>query len=605
MQVGTLAIQHIFDKDVLYTVPLYQRPYVWTETEQWTPLWEDLRALAEAIAAGKTTRAHFMGASVQDLRPMPPGQIETRTIIDGQQRLTTLQLLLKAFHDCVADCQNDPYLRALDKLIRNNHPLSTSPHQQFKVWPTNADRNDFQAVMNCSDRSALLDSMGFSRSAKRTKRSIPDAYLYFHGVLKEWLSENSELTAGRIAGLYSAIRDNVRLVVIDLDDKDDAQVIFETLNARGTPLLSADLVKNSLLNEVQAATGNAQAACEQYWRKFDTDASFWRELVGRGHAQRARIDTFLQHALTLLTNSIVSASHLYSGYRDYARSDNAGTPIDRLKKFHEYGAIFKRLQGEHQNKRIHLFFERLRTLDVVTAWPFILALFRRYGSEEAVLLPVLIDIESFLLRRMVCRLSTRSYGEVFAALTSRLEDAGAEPAAVVRNSLLAGTAENDRWPSDDAFRTAWISNSLYENLSRPRLRMLLEAMEASVRTRFAETTDVPRNLTIEHIMPQSWREHWPLPPGTTKETRDRAVQTIGNLTLLNEKLNPSQSNKPWVDVLDPANEKRKALEAHTVLHLNKAICDFPNWDEERIMQRSKDLFVFAKRIWPHAQAGVE
>lgn len=599
MQVGTLAIQHIFDKDVLYTVPLYQRPYVWKETEQWTPLWEDLRNLAETISQGKVARAHFMGASVQDRRPVPPGHIETRMLIDGQQRLTTLQLLLKAFHDCVAELENEPYLRALEKLVRNNHPLSTTPHEQFKVWPTNSDREDFQAVMICSGRVGLLNSMGFGRATKRVKRSIPDAYLYFFEVIKEWLAEDLDRTAARIAGLYSAIRDNVRLVIIDLDEKDDAQVIFETLNARGTPLLSADLVKNSLLNEVQAVNGGAETAYEQYWRKFDTDASFWREQVGRGHAQRARIETFLQHTLTLLTGNIVSASHLYSAYREYAKSANAGTALERLKKFQLYGGIFKRLQGEHSNKRINSFFERLRTLDVVTAWPFILALFERYEGELTIVEPVLVDIESFLVRRMVCRLSTRGYGEVFAALTSKLEDTTVTPLEAVKSALLAGTAEIDRWPNDGEFHTAWVNNGLYENLTRPRLRMLLEAMEAGLRNDFTETREVPKNLTIEHIMPQSWRDHWPLHSGVTKERRDRTVQTIGNLTLLNEKLNPSQSNKPWKNGADPGGEKRAALKAHSVLHLNKNICELDEWNEERVLARSEELFVIASKIWPY------
>src|SRR5690606_10804621 len=118
----------------------------------------------------------------------------------------------------------------------------------------------------------------------------------------------------RVAGLYGAIRDQLRLVVIDLDDKDDAQAIFETLNARGAPLLSADLIKNSLLADLPAA--EAEEAYRLYWQQFDNDGHFWRELVGRGHAQRARIETFLQHSLTLMTGETVSAGHLYNAYRD-------------------------------------------------------------------------------------------------------------------------------------------------------------------------------------------------------------------------------------------------------------------------------------------------
>jgi uncharacterized protein with ParB-like and HNH nuclease domain len=599
MQVGTLAVQYIFEKDVFYTVPLYQRPYVWNEAEQWTPLWDDLRQLADAVSSGKQARTHFMGASVQERRPVPPGQIETRTLIDGQQRLTTMQLLLKAFHDCVQDLNNEPYLRAIGKLIRNDHPLITIPHERFKVWPTNADREDFQAVMTCVGRVALLNSMGFARNTRRVKRSIPDAYLYFNDVIKNWLSEDAQMTDQRVAGLYSAIRDNVKLVIIDLDERDDAQVIFETLNARGTPLLSADLVKNSLLNEIPGAHGAAESAYEQYWRRFDTDAAFWREQVGRGHAQRARIETFLQHTLTLLTKELVSPSHLYSAYREYAKSDRAGSPIDRLKKFQAYGQIYKRLQGEHSNKRINAFFERLKILDVVTAWPFILALFEHHEGELSIIEPTLVMIESFLVRRMVCRLSTRGYGVVFATLIGKLEDTEGGTPAAIQAALLAGKAELDRWPDDAEFGTAWLNNGLYENLTRPRLRMLLETMEAGLRNDFTETRDVPKNLTIEHIMPQSWRENWPLAPAVTHDARDRAVQTIGNLTLLNEKLNPAQSNKAWKNDAEPEKAKRTALKAHSILYLNRTICELDEWDEAQIASRASNLFQIATRVWSY------
>jgi|SRR5829696_3141111 len=130
------------------------------------------------------------------------------------------------------------------------------------------------------------------------------------------------------------------------------------------------------------------------------------------------------------------------------------------------------------------------------------------------------------------------------------------------------------------------------------MRMLLEAMEQALRSNFAETQDVPKNLTIEHIMPQGWREHWPPPAGATANMRDRAIQTIGNLTLINDRLNPHQSNRPWIDAANPTGGKRKALNDHTVLFLHKAVCQSEEWDENRIEQRSKDLFALALKVWP-------
>ena len=129
--------------------------------------------------------------------------------------------------------------------------------------------------------------------------------------------------------------------------------------------------------------------------------------------------------------------------------------------------------------------------------------------------------------------------------------------------------------------------------------MLLEALEAGFRNEFAETKSVPKGLTIEHVMPQGWREHWRLTQGGTAEQRDRSVHTMGNLTLLNEKLNPHQSHRPWIDGDTLEDGKREALKNHSVLYLNKALLKFDDWSEAQIEERSKELFVAALKIWPH------
>jgi uncharacterized protein with ParB-like and HNH nuclease domain len=604
MQVGTLAIQHLFEKDVLYRVPLYQRPYVWNQEEQWQPLWEDLQRLAETLLAGGQPRAHFLGASVQDRPPVPPGQIETRLLIDGQQRLTTIQLFLRAFEDVARTHGDQRYHQAIGKLIRNNHPLSTHAYESFKIWPTNADRDDFQTVMDASDRAALLKEYGFRANAKAVGRNIPDGYLFFHDAISAWLQEetNGGNDEARIRALYSAIRDNVRLVVIDLDEKDDAQLIFETLNARGTPLLSADLVKNSLLNEVQAEGGNAETAYQKYWQQFDIESGFWRAETGRGHAKRARIEIFLQHCLTLMSGDDVTAAHLYTAYRDFASGEKAGAPLDRLKTFRKYGMIYKRLLEGHDNPRVRLFLERLRVMDIGTAYPFLLRLFDVLEARDDLLVAVLEDLESFLVRRMVCRLSTRGYNRLFVDLVGALEGDTEQIPAAVRADLASRTAEYDRWPDDEEFRKAWMDNPLFENLTRPRLRILLEGVEAGLRDQYAETHNVPRNLTVEHVMPQSWELFWPL-PGAKPEAEERAVRnrlihTMGNLTLLNEKLNPAQSNKPWNEAPDGTAGKKEALREHSVLFLNKQLCDADKWDEKAIEARSATLFDVARQLWP-------
>ena len=598
MQVGTLAVQHIFEKDVHYRVPLYQRPYVWNAEEQWAPLWEDLRTLAESVVDNRPIKAHFLGASVQEQVDVPPGHIETRLLIDGQQRLTTLQLLLKAFQHVVTARGAEMYQRALTKLVDNDHPLSTDEAETFKVWPTNANRADFEAVMSAWSFEEVKSNLNMSARQKSAGTTIADGYFYFHSVISKWLEEveQGEETA-HIASLYSTLRDNVRLVVIDLDDKDDAQMIFETLNARGTPLLAADLVKNSLLSEF----GDQQAAEKAYnkhWIAFDQETDFWRAEIGRGHARRARLELFLRHVLSILIRDDVAAAHLYDAYRRYAGGPNAGSPLDQMERIDRYGRLYKRMIRGWGNAEIDLYLERISVMDYETVYPLLLVLFEKLENDAAKLRLAASMVDSFLVRRLVCRLNTRGYGRLFVDIAADISEAE-DPIQALQSRLARGVAEVDRWPSDEEFKAAWLGNPLYENLTRPRLRMLLEEMERASRTNLAESQDVARRLTVEHILPQTWNPRWPLPGHKPEpqeaEERNRLIHTMGNLTLLNDKLNPLQSNNAWQDTDTPG--KRSGLHDHSTLYLNKALTARERWNEAAILERGEELFGHARKAW--------
>jgi hypothetical protein len=609
MLTGTLSIRDLFDKNVHHLVPLFQRPYVWEQEEQWEPLWADVRRLAEALLNKQPVRAHFLGASVHEKKDVPPGQMETRVVIDGQQRLTTVQLLLQAFENVIAERGFESWRQALSNLTRNNHPPRQRPQQDFKLWPTNADRDDFRRTMEAGSPASLRAAYGAKPNAQSIGRQIPDAYLYFFGVIDDWLCEDHDSEV-RLATLYGALYENVRLVVIDLDEKDDAQLIFETLNARGTPLLAADLVKNALLQEVVAASGDPEDQYQQYWQAFDDDSGYWRQEIGRGHAQRHRMDVYLQHYLTLQMRAEVSVGHLYTTYKDFAERPASGSTTERLVEIAHYAAIYRCLDYCDGPPRVRLFLQRLQTMDVGTAYPFLMGLFSRSGHDTELLVAVLENIESFLVRRMVCRLSTRGYNRLFVDLLQTLDDDPADILERVRLHLVSGRADVDRWPDEKEFADAWIGSTLFWNVTRPRLRLLLEGLEGELRgSKYSETTDVPKNLTVEHIMPQSWEGYWPLPEAQDLEAaraeRGTAVQTIGNLTLLSEKLNPAVSNGPWTGP-DGAG-KRQAIAEHTVLHLNKSLCSQESWTEAEIRARSEALLAVARTIWsrPAAVAATE
>ena len=598
MNANKKSLGHIFDPSLRLVVPLFQRPYVWKHEATWMPLWESIHDVAERRLNGNP-RPHFLGAIVLDQLKTNTGEIDTRQIIDGQQRITTFQVLLAALRDLCKAAGDARYHKAFGKLTTNEVPLSDEADDVFKIWPTNADRNQFRAVMTAESPEKVRTEFKLKKKASSGAQDnlIPHAYLYFYDTLGEWLGPSTESAfTERLKVLWQAIKDDMQVVVIDLDDNDDAQVIFETLNALGTPLLPADLIKNFLFQSADLKNENVEALYDKYWKPFDQDSAFWREEVRQGRLKRPRIDLFLQHYLTLMKGDEVPATHLFAEFRDLARKRPTITAKDHLKSIHSYGAIFQKfMSGFSPDSPEGRFFYRLNELDTTTVFPVLLEVFKRAGgipSDEV--RAVLTDLESFLVRRMVCGLTTKNYNILMRSLIQHLQSNDTFSAKAVRDFLLAQDAESTRWPKDEEFEKAWLSRPLYDALTRARVRIVLEALELAMYTDKTEKVVIDSKLTIEHVLPQEWDAYWSLPEGVQADQamkrREGLLHTIGNLTLVTDRLNPAMSNGPWAD-------KRAALSEHSSLAMNRKLCALETWNESTIERRAGELFELAKAIW--------
>lgn len=594
MDAGTLDLKTIFGQDRRHVVPLYQRPYVWEEKKQWEPLWSDVEAVARRLLANESTRAHFLGAIVLEQQAKQTGCLETRLVIDGQQRLTTLQLLLEAFADYCKAAGAEQHYKALAKLTRNDDPMNEDPIEQFKVWPTTVDQEAFQAIMDCGSPAELRIHYRVTEDAQTVDHPIADAYLYFHRRIADWIAENSAEQTARLHALLATLREHIRLVVIDLGKEDDAQLIFETLNARGTPLLPADLVKNHLFHRGQQAGLPIDSLYKQHWKPFDRAHRYWRKTVGRGQQARARIDTLLQQYLTIKARDEILVGHLYVAFRDHATAIN--DPAATLEAIGQYAATYRMIEDLPPTTRAGLFVERLMAMDTTTIMPIVLELFVSCGEDAEGRDDALADLESFLVRRMICRLTSKNYNRLAIDLLKAFADSGGTPRSRMRRVLLASDAETLRWPSDEEFTSALLNDRLYRLLTRKRLRMFLRALEQHLQTGKTEELGLEKKLTIEHLMPRQWKKHWPLPddaPADSEERRDHLIHTLGNLTLLTRKLNPAVSNGPW-------EKKLAQISRHSLLRLNKELeaHDIGEWDEKTIATRGKSLAATACKAWP-------
>jgi uncharacterized protein with ParB-like and HNH nuclease domain len=593
MKVDKRSLREIFDPTGRLQAPLFQRPYVWRKEKNWQPLWEAAQNVADNIISGLKAKPHFLGAIVLDQLPTQTATLEERQIIDGQQRLTTLQLAVAAIRDLCGSSGQEDFQKQFAKLTDNNMPLSKNPDDLFKVWPTNSDRSSFRRVMNAGSPESVRQIL---TQAGNDGLLIPGAYLYFAETVFLWLGTTEEETyRTRLDTLCKVFENYLTLVVIDLGKEDDAQEIFETLNARGMPLLPADLVKNFLFHRAQKEESDATKLYELYWVQFDTHKGFWRTEISQGRFKRPRLDWFLQYYLTLVTNDEVVATELFSAFKNYVRKDEQPTE-DYLRHFRDYSDVYKSFEAFSKDTAEGLFFYRLAELETTTVFPLLLEVFKTQSERNRDdLLMICRDLESFLVRRQICQLTPKNYNRFFLDVIQKLRAQNDFSALAIRSILVKETVPTSRWPDDKEFARAWFTTSFYKRPGKNRLRMILEALDDSMQSDKSEKIEIKEKLTIEHLMPQEWKQNWPPPSGVSleeaAEERDRIIHTIGNLTLVTRKLNPSVSNGPW-------ELKRKEIAAHSALAMNRHFYGKVEWNESSIDERTSELFKLALQIWP-------
>jgi hypothetical protein len=593
MKADSLTIRQLFVQDRRYIVPLFQRPYVWEKKDQLQPLWDDITQVADRRREGKSSKPHFLGAVVLDQIRTASTSFDARQVIDGQQRLTTLQLLLAALRDLAKQLGSADLEKAFERLTRNDDPMNKEPDATFKIWPTNVDRQPFRSVMLAGSADAVR---ALCSSDDKTGDRIPNAYLFFYDTVSEWLGPGEvHEQVKNLKTLFETLLSSLQVVVIDLDESDNAQVIFESLNARGTPLLPADLVKNFLFLASEGQSDRIEHLYETYWQSFDLDRKFWRVEVQQGRIRRPRLDLFLQHYLSLRTGDEVPSDHLYMTFKELAGPQPPAAQY--LQSFRDYALIYRSFSNQEPGSREAVFFDRLEVMETTTVVPLLLELFHQLGKEGSrqELRRILIDLESFLVRRMVCQLTTKGYNRLFLDLLSKLVQEGSFTSDAIRNFLTRQDAESTRWPSDKEFQQAWLAMPAYRVLVRKRVRMLLEALNQNLHHDKTEPLRFFKKLTVEHLLPQSWESNWPLPEdeeeSDARSRRNQLVHTLGNLTLLTQSLNPSVSNGSWT-------KKRAAILRNSALNLNRPLEEYDEWDEEAILDRGNALFKVAKKIWP-------
>lgn len=583
-------------------VPLFQRPYVWSQEGQWAPLWEDVKRVADRVALGQKPVPHFLGAVVLQQQPSAIGNLAVRTVIDGQQRLTTLQLLIDAAHSCVLNKGLETLAKQLEALVENADYFIKEPEEKFKVWPTNRDRAAFNEVMSAE---LPIDYATLEHSSSR----MAEAHQYFSTQIFEWLEASNSLESSADA-LVLTIRTLLQIVVIDLLVDEDAQEIFETLNARGTPLTAADLIKNFVFQRLDTTPRGAEAAYHKYWQQFETP--FWEKEVSAGRLNYTRSSLFLTQWLIAQTMVDVPAREVFGQFKRFVTDGEL--PVEELlPALHRASEVYKNFsdaaaQSTGELNRLELFVYRTLSMDSQVVRPLVMWLVDpdRTPIPTEQLNKALIAIESWLVRRAIVRATTNNYNRVVIELLNELNSGSRDIAGDLAESFLARqTSPNSYWPGNEEVKAELSTSPIYKRMARSRLRMILEAIEDERRGWFRVSGSNPKSeqpvvrgtCTIEHVIPQDWRANWDADELDENDMhRDDLVHTIGNLVLLTQSLNSKVSNGPW----EGANGKREAFRASATLLTTQEIVnkESEEWTASDVHQRTERLSKEILEIWP-------
>lgn len=626
MDADDLLVETVLSEPRRFMVPLYQRKYQWGDPRL-VPFWEDVEAKAAEVLEGTNKFQHYMGALI--LSPLTEGtQIAVTPrvqVVDGQQRLTTFQLFLAALREVARVKKVDYLIEQVDGYLFNQlKAKDTEPLTKFKLTPTPSDRDIFITLME-SDYPTVQSTLGKyywgSGVPKNTAYPALRAYDLFYKWITDFVAngpsdwepdtedgeevealeedEEQELAEQRLEALLRAVLEQMKLVVITLGEGDDAQVIFETLNSKGEPLLAMDLVRNNIFQRAEKQSLETESLYNKLWGPFD--APWWKENAPFARPKRPRIDHFLAHVLAAETGESIAMRELYAEYRAYAVPK--GKPRfpdveDELGVLQRHAPTYQTLEGKAEtNPTMEWLGQKLASWQVTTVYPiaFQIAASSLAQDEQDAVANLLY---SYLVRRAVSGLTGKNLNKLFNAIAQHFHENGPSYDNLV-TFFRTRSGESSRFPSNKEFKRALILNPTYQFAPGERTKDILWELELASRTKFSEATARPSGLWTEHILPQSWNEGWPFAEGEyadrysgdpRAERRNILLHSLGNLTLMTSGLNISSGNSSFA-------EKAAKYEEHTTLFLNKWFSGRDSWNETDIIERGEYLAGLALKRW--------
>ena len=567
MDAGKRTINDIFNGNRVLEIPFFQRSYVWG-IPQWERLLEDMKAISSS------NKPYFLGSVILKQQETTTGSRigDKRTVIDGQQRLTTLNIFFKVL--CLKTNENFTFDRSF-KLRDNSNALLHN-------------HNDIQAFNEILALTELKDLKGES--------NITQAYNYFKDNLVP-----DELN-------LDSILSNVLFVGIDLSQEEDEQQIFDTINSLGVKLTTAELLKNYFFNRDDIEKYN------EYWKEvFEKDEetkNYWDREIIAGRLRRTFIDLFFFAYLQIKIqetdfkvkaedkDAYAKVEHLFESYKNFIRSYLNDDKEAILSEIKEYALLFKKnFNYEILEEELTQDFgiDRINTiifgLDTTTLIPYTLYILRNI-LDETTKNELFGIIETYIMRRMITHSNTKNYNQLF---TDKLINNRVLSKQEFLDYVEKREDKVNFLPTDEELEKGFNTSILINKQAAG----ILYLIESKIRNEKDSTALLGINkYSLEHLMPKKWRNNWDkLSSKESEINRDRKLLTLGNLTIITQSLNSSIRDSKWEDKLKGKNKKGGLIEYSVGLKTISQFLKYPEWNEKTIEERALFLYEKAKQIW--------
>ena len=539
-------------------IPFFQRPYVWNKV-QWEQLFNDL------LNSFREQRLHFLGSIILKQLPSSMGEGSRRSLIDGQQRLTTFSILVKSIYDLLEE----------DRLVDYVGFLYAEPtkYKNPKIKHSHINRSSFEAIIKAKDYSEVCES--------ECDDKLFACYKYFSEKLKESGLKNNEI----INFLNYIVRTEL-WVVINLNGNEDEQKIFDSINSAGLILSSMDIIKNAIFDRLikssEMSEEKANEIYNEYWKSIFEGSNerlkFWEEKASRRY--RSEI---LLYAYALIKGFFNIEKHTQDGlsmlYKEYIKGKSQEEVLDTIKEINWYANLFYELPWADKDETFKFSDNEKRLLHIMSISeynifiPLVLKL-RSLELDKKELDECYAILENFIIRHWMCGKVTNSINKVIGRNLKNING---------KDSMQKFIASFEVTGDEE------IKEAMF-NIDNKRASLVLFWIELyNCRSEKNDISELQYTYTLEHLMPQTWQENWSN-IGKNEETANELIYQIGNMALLKSKLNTAIQNNNW-------DKKREEIQKHAMLKITQEVIKNRVWNKSKIEERSEKIFNDFLEIW--------